>query len=668
MSRIFPRTWVVDFETFSACDIKSSGAYRYSIDPSTEALCFSFIEAEDPLQEPFLWLPDDPFPIKRYTDFKFAAHNAEFEVYIWRNVMTRLYGWPKCPPPSRWIDTAAICRHRGYPGKLENAGHALKLTKQKNMDGHRVMLKLSKPRKPTKNNPSTRWTPENAAADFEKLYDYCCDDVLSERDILLLLEPLPPQEQQVWEQNLKINLRGVSCDPYLADRVVKLKDYHLDQLNKKMAIATGGKIQKTTQTAALTKFLKFPSLSREFLEQKADAFIRTPKQREIVNLRLAASRTSTSKFDALLASYNPKDYLMHGVLMYHAASQTGRFGGSIIQPHNLPRPKLGQDEVERALDMFYDDMDIMHLYEKLDATYGDKIMDLFSDMVRSAIMCRDGNLLCVSDYANVEARILAWEADETILLKDFRAGVDPYLGMASDIYRRKITKQEKFERSLGKACVLGAGFGMSGYKFWITCNSWGIPIDLELAEKCIKIYRNRHKKIVNMWYDLNEKVLDCVDNHVAVEAGKSMWRMVNWPRPALECTLPSGKTAYYPEPEIRQVPAPWDDEKIIDQLYYKTWDNKINRFVSVSTYGAKLVENITQGVAAELLKHALKEIEAEQIPVVLHVHDEIIADVEDRKAEEVLKIMTEIMSTPPSWAKGLPLAAEGFINARFKKG
>lgn len=672
----------LDFETFSEVNIIKAGAYRYAEDESTIPLCMCYLEEDDTEDQPYLWLPGDPFPFS--DGYRYAAHNAEFEIYIWMHVMCKKYGWPECPPPEDWVDTAAIARYNGYPGKLAYAADALGLDEQKDMEGHRIMMKLSRPRKPSAANPDERWTPETKPDDFEKLYDYCEKDVLVEREIYRILEALPAEEQKLWVQNVKINLRGIPCDSYLAETVVGMKELHLESLNAELSEITDGEITKTSQTARITEYLGFPELGREFLEQQAEPYIRTEEQRKIVDLRLAASRTSTAKFDALLAAVC-EDGRLHGLLMYHAAAQTARYGGSLIQPHNLPRPKTKHAELMKIVKLIHSDRSIHTKYKMLYKRYGSNLMTVFSDLIRSGLWAEEGRTFAVCDFSNVEARILAWEAHEQGLLADFRAGIDPYLGMAAQIYNREITKADSFERSLGKACVLGAGFGMSAPKFHMVCHSWGIPIDVKLAEKAIKAYRTRYQSIVNLWYDLNSVILDVVGGGNVIEFGKCIWRMVEWPRRAMECTLPSGKVIRYPEPKVFTIEAPWNKDKLIDQVHYKTWGGagvhkkKSGVYVRgkgngyklgwdyTDIYGAKAVENITQANARELLADANTRMIKRGLPVMLHIHDESLSQVLKKYGQRALDLKIEIMSNPPDWAKDIPLAAEGYIDERFKK-
>jgi len=219
----------LDYETYSEVNIKKAGGYKYAQHPSTIVLVCSYAEDNGSVKR---WFPGDPFPFKRGT---FVAHNSEFEYLIWKFVCCRLYNWRTVPKRNNWIDTASVARYYGLPGSLDGCSKALHLKYKKDDTGHRIMMKLSRPRKPSAANPDTRWLPETKPDDFEKLYDYCDQDVIVERAIHQKLGELPRIERRIWEHNCIVNDRGVPCDAHLATIILAIREHFVERVNQKIS-------------------------------------------------------------------------------------------------------------------------------------------------------------------------------------------------------------------------------------------------------------------------------------------------------------------------------------------------------------------------------------------------------------------------------------------------
>lgn len=648
-----------DWETFSKIDIKKAGAHRYCADKSTEPLCLAY--GDTAVQ----WFPGDSMPFDfdwRNTSFIYTAFNAEFEWCVWYYVMHKRYGWCEPPPLNRWLDVKAVAKYYALPGSLKDAGAALDCTHQKDDEGHRIMLKLSRPRKPSKNNPATRWTPEAVPDDFEKLYSYNRDDVLSEKSILDRLGPLPKREQQIWEAHMRINIRGIPVDRKMAQTIVNIKDLHMENCNAKISELTSGKITATTQTKRITEYCGLPTLSRDYLEEAAK-HCEDPHIQDIMYLRLEGARSSTAKFEAMLAAAL-EDNRIRGTFVYHTAG-TGRFGGALIQPHNLAKPKISFAEIKKAITILKAPISLRAKYNRL-RKQGD-LMTIFAGLVRAAIYSGTERTFSVMDFSAIEARVLAWLAHEITLLAEYRRGDDPYVSMAAYVYGVPVETVSKEQRALGKAIILGAGYSMSAFTFKSTCESWGIPIPMDLAEKAIKAYREKHPRIKSFWYDLNNACIRVLKTGNSERLGYLVIKFTLKPFRALVIMLPNGKKLFYPYAHVKKIPAPWDPERLIDSIFYRSIDAKTYKWSWTNTYGGKLTENVTQATARELLCEAMLKADKMRLPIFIHVHDELGAETWNKNVKRAYDFLKRVMSTPPAWAKGLPLAAEGYTDVRYKK-
>ncbi len=658
----------LDFETYSDLNLKKVGAYKYAQHPSTIVLCVAYvvengcIELYIPGFQGHTHRPRKPF--KNLKRFRFAAHNSMFEYLIWKYVCVSKYEWVEPPPYKKWVDTAAVARYYGLPGSLDMCSKALHLAHKKDEKGHRIMMKLSRPRKASKDNQDTRWTPETKPEDFRGLYDYCIQDVVVEREIHKKLGDLPPIEQRIWIQNNEINDLGIPVDSKLAKQVLLIKAQYVENVNAKISKLTKGVVTKATQTARLTKFLGIDSLGKDILNAR-DKSEFTKKQNRLIEYRLSASQTSTAKFEALLMAVCD-DGRLHGLFMYHAANQTGRYGGSLIQPHNLPRPTIPKDDIARVIKLILGDKSTKRKIKRLQSKVPD-IMGALKSCIRAALYSGDDHTFVVSDFASVEARKLAWIAGCKKLIKIFRKGGSPYLDMGKELFGRKIKKTDDFEYFISKQLILGAGYSMSGARFESECEGRGVYVGLEFAEDAIKTYRKRYPEIPAVWRAVNFAAIKAVETSRPQAAARCLFIYKQVPFPRLVCILPSGKEMSYPYPSIKWIWPPWDSDEKIKQLHYWTMEQKTYHWVCKSTYGGSLVENICQASCRDILASKMLAMKKYYLPVCGHVHDEAIIIVKNKNRKKAVKLVSKIMSTTPVWAVGLPLAEEGYAARRYRK-
>src|SRR5690606_35648266 len=365
------RFLVLDYETFSEHDLKKAGAFEYAVHKSTEILCAGYaIGTCEELKnaEVKLWSPIETFRDKYGANFgpllhglmdpsiTIVAHNALFEQVITRFVFGMKYMYSKKYlqqiPIERWVCTAALARSIGIPGKLEHANAALNLFHQKDKEGHRLMLKLSKPRRPSKKDPSTRHTKKE---EYERLFEYCVQDVRSEIDLFLNLPPLPEKERKFWVIDQRMNLEGFKVDRQLVRGALKLMSQETSKLDSKMQSITNGQVSSARQRDAVLKFLKsegviMPDLQagtvRDALADERLSNISDVAQK-VLEIREAASKSSTAKYQAFEIRSRFDGRARDNTIFFGA--HTGRQSGTGLQPQNLFKTVIEQEDLEAAL-------------------------------------------------------------------------------------------------------------------------------------------------------------------------------------------------------------------------------------------------------------------------------------------------------------------------------
>lgn len=678
---------ILDYETFSECDLKKAGAWEYSMHPSTEILCVGFKTGtketlrEAPVQ---LYVPSGDagtegafsnfYQALRNPDVHLVAHNAFFEQVITRNVFGKklMYSRPELQtiPIERWTCTAATARSFGLPGKLEQVGLALKLTNQKDMEGHRAMLKLSKTRKFSKKNPLDFHDTETAETDYESLYLYCMMDIDTETELFLKLPSMTEREREFWILDQKINMRGFHVDRELVTKALPQIAKESKRLDGRVKEMTAGHLNSTRQVAKLKAYLKklgcdMENLQGDTIRDRLKLGGLDPQAAELLDIRQSSGRSSTSKYTAF-EMRSRTDGRARDNLMFYGA-HTGRQSGTGLQPQNLFTRTFSQDEVEWAIELVK-----AGDTEAIEAFFG-RPMDVYASLLRSCIVAAPGKVLNVGDFSKVEVCVLFWLAGHTKGIHALNNGIDLYIQMASVIYNLPvdvITKRYKagevvalLMRQLGKQTVLGAGFGIGvgGEKFLATAQSYGMDIDLRLAQKSVRAYRDLHRPIPIFWSNLEAAAVRAMrEPGKRFKIGKLVWQRKG---SFLTCQLPIGRKLYYYKPQLRMVPTMYGDKPT---LTYWGVDSVTKKFVRQKTWGGKLTENVVQAVARDLLWEATEEVENYTgSDVIVTVHDELIG--ESDPGEKHLQDFLTGMGKAPVWAEGLPIQVEGWQAERYRK-
>lgn len=650
----------IDFETRSTCDLRKCGADVYAQHFSTEVLCLAYAFDEE---TPRLWVPGDSPPIKLLDHVASGGtcigHNlGAFEMLIWNSIMTLKYDWPELKI-EQCEDTMAMAYAMGLPGSLDDASRAAGIDIEKDMKGHRVMLQLCQPRSFDGDTP-IYWDEVEHKDKYEILYRYCVQDVEVERSLYQRLRKLSPQEKRVWELDYKINRRGVYVDMRAAQLAVEIVESEKTRLNNRIRKVTGNAVAMCTAVGQLSDWLKFkgldvPSVAKadvtEMLSQDLPA-----ECREALLLRQEAAKTSTAKLQAMINGASAGGR-MRGLFQYHGAS-TGRWAGRRVQLQNLPRPSMKQDDIEEAFQM----LELPDAAELIRDKFGSPL-SVVSDCVRGFLRARPGYKFIAADFSAIEARVLAWLANEEKVLDVFRSTGKIYEHAAAGIYGKPIDEITKDERQIGKVAVLALGYGGGVGAFQTLARGYNVEIADAQADSIKIAWRAANLNIVNYWAELNTAAVSATlypgKKYLAGIPGRQIAFIKNGS--FLWCRLPSGRVNCYPYPKIQDTETPWGETRAT--LTYMSVDSYTKKWSRTKTYGGKLAENITQAVSADLIREAMFRLEESNFPIVMHVHDEVVCEVKLGDAKTVEHILSEV----PEWATGLPIEASGWEGLRFRK-
>ncbi len=464
----------IDLESRSAVDLKKTGVYVYAESPTTNLWCACYAFDDEPVQT---WLPHEPVPPRIAEHVRdggvLFAHNANFEMTMWRYILAPRYGWP-LPAIEQWRCTMVMAMAMGLPGALDLAGPAAGVDVAKDQAGKKLMLKMAKPRRVNDDGSFVWWDEKE---NIDRLVEYCKIDVEVERRLEKRLRPLKPSELDLWHLDQRTNLRGVQVDQELAAAAKEVVKAAAADLDHRMAVATNFEVAKCSEVQKIIAYIgargvETESIAKAELKELLAEDSGIPDDvRAVLSLRQEAARASVAKINALLKGTSP-DGRARGLLQFHAAT-TGRWGGRRFQPQNLRRPEL--KDINTAIEVIASgDFDLVQImYENP--------LSAVADILRGLLIAAPGHRIVAADYSAIEGRVLPWLAgehwkvdayrqiDESIILGDdgkpLRVGGekqyamdDMYCQTASKILGRRVTKKDKNDRQVfGKvpelACI-----------------------------------------------------------------------------------------------------------------------------------------------------------------------------------------------------------------------
>lgn len=648
----------IDVETFSSVDIKKCGAYKYMESPDFEiiilAFCFKVNGVKKRLQVVDL-LSGEPFPpmfLKALNDPKVEkhAHNAAFERLAFKTIGYDI-------PAEQWRCSAVKASYCGLPMALASLSKVLDLGKQaKSAEGTALIRYFSCLVKPTKANGFRyRNLPQHNPEKWERYKYYCGQDVVAEMAVQDETDcfEFPELEQENYVLDQKINDLGIMLDVEMAENAVKIDDLFKADIIQQLKDRTG--LENPNSSDQLRKWLsnELRTPIKSIAKKNVESLIKKHKHGaavEVLKLRQYASKTSTKKFTAM-ARYALESHRAHGLLQFYGAGRTGRWAGRAVQLQNLPKNEMKLLEFARQLIKDFD-------YDTLCMMFGN-VSDVLSQLIRTTLIPKENHVFAVADFAAIEGRITAWLADELWRLKVFAGKGNIYEISASKIFKKPIEQCGKGtpERGKGKIAELALGFGGSVGAYRQMGGDDITETDAQI-KTIIKNWRAESPKIVEMWYAFERAAIKAIKTKRPVESHKGI--IFNYENKCLTILLPSGRKLIYRNAVLTV--NRWGNPAV---KYMGLNDKKMWGWVE--TYGGKIAENIIQAIARDALALAMRRADKAGVPIVGHVHDEIIAEIENLSTDFVLGEICNILARPIPWAKGLYLPAEGFITEFYKK-
>lgn len=639
----------IDIETFSDVDLIKCGVYAYADSPAFEVLLFAYYFDGEETQIIDLAqgeaIPAEVESAIFDDSVTKTAFNANFE----RTCLSKYFGTRLSP--DSWHCSAVQAAMLALPRSLEDVGAVLGLDKQKMKEGKELIRYFCVPCRPTKaNGGRTRNLPHHAPEKWELFKTYCKRDVDVEKAIRQKLYhfPITESEMEVYRLDQEINDRGVLVDLALVHQAISCESLHKEIVTKRAYELTG--LENPNSVAQIKNWLTGKGMEIDSLSKKAvaDMIQETDGEvEELLRLRLLMAKTSVKKYEAMERSVC-KDGRAHGLLQFYGANRTGRWAGRVVQVQNLPQNHIPDLELARELVK-------QGRFEDVELFY-DSTPNVLSELIRTAFIPKEGCRFLVADFSAIEARVLAWLSGEQWRLDVFASHGKIYEASASAMFHvpiGEITKGSPL-RQKGKISELALGYGGSVGAL----TSMG-ALDMGLAEEelspLVSTWRNANPHITQFWWDVDAAAVKAVTERRKTKAGRIIFEYKSG---ILFVILPSGRKLSYVKPRMAV------NKFGRNGLTYEgISENK--KWSRIETYGPKLVENIVQGTARNLLAEAMLRVEKAGYRIVMHCHDEIIAEVPEGFGS--VEDMSEVMAVRPEWAEGLPLRADGYECAFYQK-
>ena len=639
----------IDIETFSDVDLIKCGVYAYADSPAFEVLLFAYsfdgeeTEIIDLAQGEVL--PAEVEAAIFDEGVVKTAFNANFE----RTCLSKYFG--RQLSPKSWHCSAVQAAMLALPRSLEDVGVVLGLERQKMKEGKELIRYFCVPCKPTKaNGGRMRNLPCHALEKWELFKTYCKRDVDVEKAVRYKLRnfPIPETEMEVYRLDQEINDRGVLVDRKLVEQAVAGDLLHKEIVTKRAYELTG--LENPNSVAQIKGWLGGKGVEIDSLSKKAVAEMieeTDGEVEELLRLRLLMAKTSVKKYEAIERSVC-SDGRVHGLLQFYGANRTGRWAGRLVQVQNLPQNHLQDLELARNLvkQGRFEDVELFY-----DSTPG-----VLSELIRTAFIPKPGCRFLVADFSAIEARVLAWLAGEQWRLDVFTSHGKIYEASASAMFHvpiEKITKGSPL-RQKGKISELALGYGGSVGAL----TSMG-ALDMGLKEEelpsLVSAWRSANPHITKLWWDVDEAAIMAMVEKKQTRVGRITFEYKSG---ILFAMLPSGRKLAYVKPRMAV------NKFGRNGLTYEGIGEN-GKWCRIETYGPKLVENIVQGTARDILAEAMLGLKKKGFAIVMHVHDEAVLEVPEgiSSVEEVCGIMAQ----QPRWAEGLPLRADGYECAFYKK-
>jgi len=680
----------LDFETRSEIDLKICGLDNYVRHPSTKILMLAYALDDGPvlMWEPHLGpMPADLISMLEDITITKVAWYVPFEFNMFRYVRKMNI------PLWMWDDPVNRARMLSMPGHLKDACEILNLPPElaKDPEGKRLIKLFSIPAKRLKDDTLFGTTGAifedwmTAPEDWEAFKQYCIRDVIAERTIDLLLAkfPLPEAEYNAWILDQQINERGLPVDMDLVRGTTNVAEAEKERLREELQNLTGLENSNSVQQLlawAQQEGYPFASLAKHLVKRAlAGEGSMTPAAHRALTLRGQTAKTSDTKLDRIAEAVS-YDGRLRNQYVFLGAAKTGRWASYHVQLANLPRPTK---EVEKNLNRA---IELLRAESQVDlALEFPNTLEVVSSCIRSMFKAPRGSRFVIADLNAIENRMIGWLSGCAAILNVFYHNRDPYLDFAALLFGRnydeifKLYKEGdpkiKEMRQQVKPAVLGCGYRLSGGEEvenpngdLIKTGLWGyaaqmhIEITQKFAINAVKLWREQYKEVVSFWYALEEAAKVAVFSKEPQRVG--FVEFVCKSDKLLGIRLPSGRSLHYIRPRYEMIDFKGNDK---ETLTYEGIDSETKQWTRLKTHGGKLLENLSQAVSRDILLHGMLLAAKAGFQIVGHVHDEIISEVA-WDAPQNLEHLIQCMETPPDWAPGLPLGADGFESEIYKKG
>ena len=658
----------IDIETKSSVDIGKAGLYRYAQSEDFEVLLFAYqmddgeVELVDLAQGE--QIPENVQLMLKDVAVVKHAYNAAFEWYCLNRA-----GYET--PLEQWRCTMIHGLYCGYTAGLDATGKAIGLPqdKQKLTTGKALIRYFCVPCKPTKSNGNRTWNlPRHAPEKWELFKGYCKQDVVTEHAILKRLNyfPVPEEEQELWQQDIRMNAFGVRVDSKLIEGALTIDGVSSTELTEEAVNITG--LQNPNSTAQLKAWVEkelsdsleadveLPGLRKEDVSMLLERNDLSKEIRRVLEIRQQLGKTSIKKYVAMETAKGTDDRV-RGLTQYYGANRTGRWAGRLVQLQNLPRNYLKTLDYARELvkTKNYDGIRFLYGY----------VPDTLSQLIRTAFIPSEGHKFVVADFSAIEARVIAWLAGEQWVNEVFATHGKIYEATASQMFHVPIEKIVKGNpeyslRQKGKVATLALGY-QGGTAALIAMGALNMGLAEEELPDIVQRWRNANPRIRDLWYAVEQAALTTMQTAQPQGINGLIFRYegeLMYGQSFLTVQLPSGRKLFYPKPFLKE------NQFGKMAIHYYTVGQQTKKWEVASTYGGKMTENIVQAIARDCLAETLRRIEQLGLQVVFHVHDEVIIDAPmEVTAEQICDLMAE----PISWAPGLLLKGAGFESSYYMK-
>lgn len=640
-------TLLIDIETYSSVDIGACGNYKYTESDDFDVLLFSYsidgaravivdLASGETIPDEIRHACYDPSVEK-------IAHNMVFEI----TCLSKYFGQPMIV--EQWHDTMIMGAYLGLPLSLKQVGEVLNLEEQKLKSGVSLISLFCKPYR------GKRVFPEDKPDKWDDFKAYCLRDVDTEVSLYNKVKgkvPVPSWERELQIADYNINRRGVRIDIKLAENAIDFWTRCEEHLIEEAKELTG--LENPNSVTQLKDWLakwgvKLDSVNKQSVEDALKHY-NPEKVKRVLEIRKELCKTSVKKYQSML-NCACSDERAHGITQYYGTA-TGRFAGRLIQTQNLPQNHI--EDLDFARDILASGD-----YDSMEMNY-ESVTDTLSQLIRTALIPSDGRIFHICDFSAIECRVIAWLAGENWVLDVFRNGGDIYCATASKMFGVPVEKHgvNGELRQKGKIATLALGYqgGVDAMKA-MGADRMGLP-DNELKD-IVKFWRKSNPKIVSLWQTVDDAAKRTITTGqpTTIHRGITMSMKFGF----MFITLPSGRSISYPRARIGKEES-WDGCR--DIVTYERLNQTTRKWERTKTYGGKLTENIVQAIARDILAVIILRCEKAGLPIVFHVHDEVIIDSpRNRKLEEVEKLFC----TPIPWCPGLPLKGAGYSSEFYKK-